>query len=470
MRGRLFSLVGMALLLSLALGALLNENIDLPGIGVREGMKLGLDLRGGTDLMLEADLSDLRPGQDREEVMAGVEDILRLRVDKYGLAEPVIQRELRGNRIRVQLPGVKEADKAAKEIGAVWLLNYRKLSLESLQDGSLVWREGDQEVRQPLGRVGKTLYIALTEEGKITWLPATGTLDGEEITLTGDFLEGKPQLGLEQFTSEPEVYFEWNEQGGKLFEQITTELVNKPLGIFLDDNLISAPTVLGPIGERGRITGLTLDEAEDLIAKLDLGRLPVPLKVTDPRLVSASLGAASLARSLQAAMVGLALLLAFMLFYYRFLGVVGNVALLYYGVLVLALFKLIPVTLTLSGMAGFIISLGMAVDANVLVFERLKEELRAGRTFGAAVEVGFSRAWQAIRDSNVTTLVVCVILFVWGRQFGANPTITGFALTLGIGVVTSMFTAIVVTRGLLRVARFTPVVRRRRWFAVSVKE
>lgn len=439
MRRRFFPLLGMALLLSMALWTLLNENIDLPGIGVREGMRLGLDLKGGTHLVLQADFSKLGPGETEDEAMAGVVEGIKRRVDAYGVTEPIIQRH-GSDRVLVQLPGVKDINEAVRLVRQAAFMDFREPELDD--SGSPV----------------------LDGEGNTQWQPAKAELNGEDLHLTGKYLKRNSFVGLDP-QNKPEVHFEWDDDGATLFEQITTRLIGKPLGIFLDGELVSSPIVQAVIQERGIITGLTAEEGRVLAIQLNSGALPVPMKVIQQQDVDALLGADSLQRSLQAGVVGLILLLAFMVVYYRFLGVVGAVALLYYGVLVLALFKLIPVTITLAGMAGFIISLGMAVDANVLVFERLKEELRRGSTFGAAVEVGFSRAWQAIRDSNVTTLIVCAILYWFGSRFG-HTSIMGFALTLGLGIITSMFTAIVVTRGLLRVARLTPVVRRRRWFAV----
>ncbi|MDP7469724.1 MAG: protein translocase subunit SecD [Dehalococcoidia bacterium] len=443
MRRRLFSLVGMALVLALSLTTVLNENINLPGIEgrfVREGLKLGLDLKGGTHLLLEADFTRLGPGETEDEAMIGVVDGIKRRVDAYGVAEPIIQRH-GGNRVLVQLPGVKNINEAVSLVRQAAFLDFRE---QEMDDSGIP---------------------VLDEKGSIKWIPARADLDGQEVHLTGAYLKRNSYVGREGQLSEPQVHFEWEGDGSTLFEEITTRLVGKPLGIFLDGELVSAPFVRDVIRDRGIITGITGEEGRVLAIQLNSGALPVPMTVIQQQDVDALLGADSLQRSVRAAVLGLILLLAFMLVYYRFLGLVGNVALLYYGVLVLALFKLVPVTLTLAGIAGFIISLGMAVDANVLVFERLKEELRRGSTFGAAVEVGFSRAWQAIRDSNVTTLIVCAVLYWFGSRFG-HTSIMGFALTLGIGILTSMFTAIVVTRGLLRLARFTPVVRRMSWFAV----
>jgi preprotein translocase subunit SecD len=298
----------------------------------------------------------------------------------------------------------------------------------------------------------------------LEWVPATAKDEGNNtIHLTGKYLtrnnqvEFQGQAGIQ----EPVVAFEFNDQGADLFKQITGRLYpeQRPLGIFLDDSRISSPSVQAEIGARGVITGLSLEEAQDLAILLNAGALPVPLGhwerdvfVPGPAVqdeVDPTLGADSIRKSLIAGVIGLLLVLLFMIAYYRLPGALAGGALIIYGILVLAAFKLIPVTLTLAGIAAFILSIGMAVDANVLIFERLREELRAGRTLGGAIETGFSRAWTAIRDSNVTTLIICAILYWMGSNF-AEPRVQGFALTLAIGIALSMFTAIVITRTFLR--------------------
>lgn len=443
MKRRILGVVAIALVLVLSLAALLNADIDLPGIDgrfVRKGIKLGLDLKGGTHLVLEADLSGLGPGEKESEAMAGVMDGIKRRVDAYGVTEPIIQSQ-GSNRVLVQLPGVTDINEAVRLVRQAAFLDFREL----------VYDDKGSPVRDA--------------QGNFQWQPAKANLEGEQVHLTGKYLKRNSFIGLAPQRNEPEVNFEWDGDGAKLFEQITARMVGQPLGIFVDGQLVSDPIVRDVIHERGVITGLTLEEGRVLAIQLNSGALPVPMKVIQQQDVDAFLGADSLQKSLRAGAVGLVLVLAFMLLYYRFLGLVADLALIYYGVLLLALFKLIPVTLTLAGIAGFIISIGMAVDANVLVFERMKEELRAGRTFGAALDVGFSRAWQAIRDSNVTTVIACAILYWFGSRFG-HSAIQGFALTLGIGVMVSMFTALTVTKGILRLARLTPAVRRPRWLSV----
>jgi preprotein translocase subunit SecD len=253
------------------------------------------------------------------------------------------------------------------------------------------------------------------------------------------------------------LIFEWDKEGSQLSEEITGRLINQRLGIFEGDNALLgedgvpiAPFVRSTISDIGQIEGLSFNEADSLSKQLNAGRLPVPLEILYDQTVSPILGAGFIDMSIMAGAIGIIIVMLFMIIYYRLPGALASLSLIFYGALVLALFKLIPVTLTLAGLGGFILSIGMAVDANVLIFERMKEEFRAGRTLGASIEAGFNRAWTAIRDGNVTTLIVCAILYVLGGTIVASAPVQGFALTLGIGVVISMFTAIIVTRTLLR--------------------
>jgi protein-export membrane protein SecD len=248
-------------------------------------------------------------------------------------------------------------------------------------------------------------------------------------------------------TGDPEVSLEFNDEGAKLFEEITARNVDKPLAIFLDGEVISAPTVNEAIsGGRAVITGrFNLKEAQTLVQRLNAGALPVPIQLISQQTVGPTLGHESVNRSLSAGIYGLILVALFMILYYRLPGVVAVVALAIYTAVVLMLFKLIPVTLTLAGIAGFILSIGIAVDANVLIFERFKEELRSGRSYAAALEEGFKRAWSSIRDSNFSTLLTCVILYWFG-----SSVIRGFAVTLAIGIIVSMFSAITITKSFLR--------------------
>lgn len=394
----------------------------------RQGLRLGLDLKGGSQLVYSANLSAKDPSETDAEALQGVKMTIERRVNAYGITEPTVQiiQNSQGSFILVQLPGVKDIDQALKLIGQTALLNFKEQATAS--------------------------------NGTTIWVPAMAVgSNGTEEELTGKYLKPNATVQLNQSTNKPEVAFEWNSEGALLFKQITTRDLNKPLGIFLDNQLISAPTVQAVITDKGVITGLSLDEAKTLAIQLNSGALDVPLTLVERTDIGATLGADSIHKSLTAAEIGIVILLLFLLLYYRLPGLVACLALAIYGVVLLMIFKLVPVTLTLPGLAGFIVSFGMAVDANVLIFERMKEELRGGRSLAAAVDAGFNRAWPAIRDSNITTFIACIVLFWLGGTIGAFM-VRGFALTLFIGVALSMFTAIVVTRTFLRLITGSQVV------------
>jgi preprotein translocase subunit SecD len=387
----------------------------------RKGLTLGLDLKGGAYLVYEADLTKMDPSQTVDQVMTSVLGKIERRANAFGVKEPIIQRQGE-NRILVQLPGEKNVDEAKKLIGQVALLEFKEVTADSTgqpskdANGDIIWKVAQ----------------------------ANGT-DGKVKDLSGKYLKPNSKVVLKQGTNEPEVAFEWNDEGAVLFEQVTKRNLQKPLGIFLDNQLISAPTVQAVIKSSGVITGVELKEAQNLSIQLNSGSLDVPLTVIQEQTVDATLGSDSLKKSVVAGAIGLILVILFMILYYRMSGVIATLALVMYGVFLMMIFKLVPVTLTLAGIAAGVVSVGMAVDANILIFERMKEELRAGRTLGAAVEAGFDRAWLAIRDSNVTTFIACIVLYWFGDTFGAFL-VKGFALTLFIGVALSMFTAITVSR------------------------
>ena len=402
----------------------------LPGSDIfgRDEFKLGLDLKGGSHLVYSIDLTKKDPAQTDADVIESVKLKIERRVNAYGVTEPIVQtiRNERGSFVLVQLPGVTDIDEAIKLIGQTAELDFRELVLD--------------ENGKP----------ALDEEGKEQWVIAKAKgSDDQERELTGKYLKPNAQVVLTPQTNEPEVAFEWNTEGAILFEQITQRNLQKPLGIFLDDQLISAPTVQAVIKEKGVITGVKLDEARTLAIQLNSGSLDVPLTVVERRDIGATLGEDSLRKSLMAGIIGSAMVIIFMIAYYRFSGFVACLALLVFVALNLAIFKLLPVVLTLPGIAGFIVSIGMGVDGNVLVAERLKEELRRGRTLGAAVEEGFRQSWSAILDANVTVFIACAVLYWLGNTFG-NFLVIGFATTLFIGTALSMFTQVVVTRTFMR--------------------
>jgi preprotein translocase subunit SecD len=382
----------------------------------RRAMRLGLDLQGGTHIVLQADLSQV-PAAQQASQLEGVRRVIERRINAYGVSEALVER-LGNDRISVQLPGVRNIEEARSLIGKTAQLDFR-------------------EARQ-------------TPDGTFEFVPATAVgSDGTLKQLTGAYLKPTSQVIFNAQSGLPEVSFEWESEGAQLFEGITQRNIGRPLGIFLDDQLVSAPTVQAVIRDRGVITGVALEDARILAIQLNAGALPVPVSVVQQQDVDATLVSDSVQKSILAGEVGLGVVILFMILYYRLPGVLAGIALTMYTVLLLAIFKLVPVTLTLSGIAASILSIGMAVDANILIFERLKEELRNGRTLRAAIEAGFGRAWSSIRDSNISTLITCAVLYWFGSNFGA-PLVQGFALTLAIGVLLSMFTAIVVSRSLLR--------------------
>jgi preprotein translocase subunit SecD len=401
-----------------------------PGNGIfgRNEFTLGLDLKGGSHLVYSIDLSKKDPAQSDADVIEGVKNKIERRVNAYGVTEPIVQSisNERGSFVLVQLPGVTDIDQALKLIGQTAELDFRERVVDS--SGNPV----------------------LDENGNPEWVIAKAKgSDGQERELAGKYLKPNAQVTLTTQTNEPEVAFEWNSEGAVLFEQITQRNLQKPLGIFLDNQLISAPTVQSVIKEKGVITGLNLEAAKTLAIQLNSGSLDVPLTLVERRDIGATLGEDSLKKSLQAGIIGSAMVIIFMIAYYRFSGLMACLALVVYVVLNLAIFKLIPVVLTLPGIAGFLVSVGMGVDGNVLVAERLKEELRRGRTLGAAIEEGFRQSWSAILDANVTVVIACVVLLWLGNTFG-NFLVIGFAVTLLIGTLLSMFTQVVVTRTFLR--------------------
>ena len=385
--------------------------------------KLGLDLQGGIDLTLRADVSEL-PVDERDEALISAKEIIERRVNSLGVAEPIVQTSKIGDeyRIIVQLPGVEDLEEAKNLVG---------------QTANLEFREFEKE--EDAISFTTTFQPAPNLENTI----ATG-VDGTDLRkATVDFQQSG---GQNQAESGPVVNFQLKGESADKFSELTRRLIEKPLIVFLDEEPISAPTVQSEISDSGIISGLSADEAKRLAIQLNAGALPVKsIEIIQERFIEATLGQQSVNQSLIAGAIGLLIVGAFMVAFYGFWGVLASVALTIYSLIVFAIFKSVPVTLTLSGIAGFILSVGMAVDANILIFERMKEELRAGKTKVQAVEIGFSRAWNSIRDSNVSSLITSAILFWFG-----TGSVKGFALALGIGILVSMFTAIVITRNFLR--------------------
>lgn len=413
---------GLLVILLVTAGALY---VDQPGVftlGSRAiEVKKGLDLQGGTHLVYGLDTSRLSAA-DADTAQKSVVEVIRRRVDAFGVSEPVIQAgDIGGTKtVVVELPGVTDVDQAKNLIGRTAQLSF--------------WEEGS-DADCPL-----IISLALGSKCQQT------SLTGAQLTRAdADLQTSSTGVG----GNEPVVTLTFTEEGNALFGDITARNIGKPVAIVLDDQPITAPIVQSEIrGGTAVITGVgDIRAARELAIQLNAGALPVPINVIEERTVGATLGSDAISRSIIAGTIGFLIIAALMIALYRFHGLLATLALIIYTLVTFAIFKLIPVTLTLAGISGFILSIGMAVDANILIFERMREELRAGRTMRLAIEEGFRRAWTSVRDSNMSSLITCAILFYFGTGL-----IRGFALTLAIGILVSMFTAITVTRTFLRLA------------------
>ena len=335
----------------------------------------------------------------------------------------------------VELAGVKDVHQAIEMIGQTPSLDFREEKNPEETENILA------DLEEIQGKLAQGLSLTPEEEQRLFEDPYFQPTD-----LTGRYLKGA-QLDFDQQTYQSQVNLQFDDEGSKIFEELTKKNVGQRLAIYLDGAPISAPVVQEAIsGGKAQITGnFTLEEAKELVRRLNAGALPVPINLINQQTIGASLGRLSLEQSLRAALWGFLAILLFIILYYRLPGLVASLALLIYIALLLAIFKLIPVTLTLAGIAGFILSIGMAVDANILIFERFKEEFKSGKSLGGSIDEGFKRAWPAIRDGNISTIITCLILYIF-----ATGLIKGFALTLGIGVLMSMFSAIIVTKSFLR--------------------
>ena len=388
------------------------------GVNWRQPLKVGRDLQGGAHLVLETDMGQINE-TDRVDALNSVKEIIARRVDLYGNFEPLIQTSQAdsSSRLIVELPGIVEIDQAVNLIGQTAQLDFRESVTVEATDSAMVFMSTDL--------TGKDLKKA-----------------GVSFSQSGD-QAGKPVVDLE-FTPD----------GAKKFASLTQANVGKPLAIFLDNQPVTMPIVNEPILDgRAVISGnFNAETATKLAIQLNAGALPVPVKIIAQKNISATLGAASINQSVRAGAIGLILVSLFMIILYRLPGFIAVVGLIIYGLITLSLYRLIPVTLTLPGIAGLILSVGMAVDSNILIFERLKEERRAGRPFRLALELAFGRAWDAIKDANMTTIAVSLILINplnW-QILNTSGLVRGFALTLFLGVLTSLFTGIFVTRTLMR--------------------
>ena len=394
-------------------------NFSFGRINIQKNLDLvlGLDLAGGSHLVFEAETKDL-PLDKKEAAITSLRNVIERRVNLFGVSEPNVQASsFEGkDRVIVELPGVY----------------------------------GTKEAVELIGKTAQLVFSETKEE----------SLEGEEIqyglaptSLTGAYLQGA-DVTFDQTSGQPVVSLRFTKEGADMFAEITERNVGKPLAIVSDDSVVSAPIVQETItGGSAQISGdFTLDEAKSLVIQLNAGALPVSINLVEQRTVGASLGSESVARSVNAGLIGLIMVLLFMVLAYGRLGLVADLGLIIFGILTLALYKLIPVVLTLPGIAGFLLSVGMAVDSNILIFERFKEE-RGQRPLIDALEVSFGRAWESIRDANIATLVTTFVLanpFDFAFLHTSGP-VRGFAITLALGIGISLFTGIVVSRNLLRV-------------------
>ncbi len=416
-------------------------------------IKQGLDLRGGTQILLEA-----RPTEGQTVTSADLQTaktIVERRVNGLGVTEPLVQ--IQGeNRIIVELPGIDNPDQAVQTLKST---------------GQLEFVEIGPSTNSPFPNIQEGVYVRTTNKDSVPDAAQLGTTAlpyADQVfktIMTGRDLKDA-QIQLDQYGA-PYLSFELTDAGAKIFGAYTAQHVGDTLAIVLDNVVLSAPNIKSAIPDgKGIIEGkFTQAEADSLAVQMRYGALPVPLEVANRRTIGATLGADSVRQSILAGLIGLSMVLLFMLVYYRLPGLLAALALLLYAGLNLALYKLIPITLTLPGIAGFLLSTGMAVDANILIFERMKEELRWGKSLSAAVEAGFNRAWTSILDSNLSTLITCLILILFGRTFGAQS-VMGFAVNLGLGVLISMFTAVTVTRTLMRAVferKSSEELRSKRW-------
>jgi preprotein translocase subunit SecD len=434
-----------------------NPGIHIGGIDRTIKLVRGLDLQGGLQVLLEADL----PAETvvTSDQMQTARNIVENRVNALGVVEPLVQ-VAGARRIVVELPGIDNPEEAVATIQETGLLEFIDMSTITDTEAYALVRK---TVQTDFGQTGSASDVATpiaevatatAEAGASLATPAATPESAALVFHTVMTGTGLKEAGatVNQTTGEYEVAFVLTDEGKQTFGDYTSAHVGQILGIVLDKVLISAPRISVAITQgRGVITGsFNSESANALAVQLRYGSLPIPLKVVESSTVGPTLGEDSLRKSAVAGVIGLAVVMIFMAVYYRLPGVLADLALLMYATVTLALFKLIPVTLTLPGVAGFVLSIGVAVDANVLIFERMKEELRAGRTVYQAIDAGFSRAWPSIRDSNLSTLITCTILFWFGNTFGASI-VKGFSLTLALGVLVSLFTAITVTRTFLHV-------------------
>ena len=444
-----YTLVFIVIITALATWVSLPVDIlNLNGLKNDYYVRQGLDLQGGLQVVLEA-----RPPEGESidsGTLEGTRDTIERRVNDLGVSEPLIQ--TRGdNQIVVELPGIENPEAAIDVLKATALLEIIDAGGTHVPIGSRV-----NTTLGPASDAATGAEFEVDDSGTTYTTIVSGRDLADAYSTTDHF--GQVVVG-----------FELSGSGADKFFEFTSQNIGRPMSVVVDKVVINTATIQNAISRTGVINGLNRQQVDDLALQLKSGALATPLEVVQSRTVGPTLGQDSIDKSITAGLVGLGLVAIMMILYYRVPGVLSVVALVIYTALVFALFKIIPVTLTLAGIAGFILSIGMAVDANVLIFARLKEELRRGRSVRIAVEAGFDHAWPSIRDSNISTMITCAILFWFGRYVGASI-IQGFALTLFIGVAASMFTAIVVTRSFMRVLLSRSWFNNHWWLGVEATE
>lgn len=463
MRQRTFISLALIILLAIVCGwlALSNPTIILGGLSREVKVHLGLDLQGGLRVLLQADVPE--GTQIDAESLNVARNIIERRVNALGVVEPLIQTQ-GTNRIIVELPGIQNPDEAIKVFGGTGLLEFVDAGATPLTEGQEIATTGPSSanscspaVAQSNAAATPTVSSTITSTNGVTNTNPIASSQVFTTVMTGDCLENATVV-FDQTTNQPQISFTLKPQGAEIFGKHTANNVGKYLAIVLDKTVISSPVINSPItGGSGVIQGrFTVPEANALAVQLKFGSLPIPLRIETTTNIGPTLGQDSIHRSLIAGAIGVAIVALFMILYYRLPGVLAVIALTIYGLVVFTIYKVgVPglfafVTLTLPGIAGFVLSLGVAVDGNILIFERMKEELRDGRPLPVAVEAGFDRAWPSIRDSNISTFITSIILLVFGSTYGASI-VAGFAITLMIGVVIGLFTSVFVTRTFLRV-------------------
>ena len=442
---RTVALILVVLAISIYINLPNSPGVHFLGIDRDYTTHLGLDLVGGVQALLEADIP---AGQELPSgTMDNVIKIIENRVNGLGVSEAVVQ-QAGSQRVLVEMPGQTDPEQALATIGETGELEFVDFS-------GLTYEEAAMLVDQKI--------ITDHNPGSIDLTAVTQPVF--HTVMTGISVKN---VGVQTNNNQYSVGFELDSDGTQIFAEFTSIHIGDILAIVLDKQVISVPRIDGAITSgQGAISGnFTVEEANNLAVQLRYGSLPVPLKVVTSQTVGPTLGQDSLNKSLYAGIIGLSVVILFMIGYYRLPGLLADLALLCYALITFAIFRLIPITITLPGIAGFVLSIGVAVDANILIFERLKEELRGGRSLHSAIDLGWKRAWSSIRDSNFSTLITCGILYWFGSTFGASI-VKGFSVTLALGVLVSMFTAIVVTRTFLHLVldriNFTA---HHRWFGV----